>query len=314
MKLPLEAIIIGERRREDYGDIAALAESIKTYGLLHPIVVDQDGNLVAGERRLRAVEALGWGSVDVRDLGELSEAERAEIELEENLQRKDLTPVERSRTVVKLAETAKAVLQETSDVETFTTSAETSVPNSVQKPAHRPDRPGSLRDVAERIGVPPMTIVKAQQHVETAEQYPELQAPGWRQYHVLEAREKLEKLPKPDRPKAVDLVTQPGIPPRDGVEILNNLAKMPAEQRGRVFTLQESDDPRDRDLALTTAADLPPMPDPRIAILLEVVQALKRAEKAVPADEMTPRIATAKMEADSIMKELREGYDRDRRA
>lgn len=143
MKLPLEDIIVPERRREDYGDIAGLAASIAQYGLLHPIVVDENGVLVAGERRLRAVESLGWGLVDVRDLGELTQAERDEIELEENAQRKDLTPYERSRTLVKLAETAKTVLVE--QAETCAESAQ------VSRGGRGPSRtPGSLRDVADR--------------------------------------------------------------------------------------------------------------------------------------------------------------------
>ena len=113
MALPVDAITIPERRREDYGDIAGLAASIEKYGLLHPIVLDDEATLVAGGRRLEAVKSLGWDTVPVRAFGELTEAERHEIELEENLQRKDLTPYERSKTLVKLVETARQVLAET---------------------------------------------------------------------------------------------------------------------------------------------------------------------------------------------------------
>jgi ParB-like chromosome segregation protein Spo0J len=45
-------IKVGKRHRRDLGDIAALAESIKAVGLLHPIVVQPDGKLIAGARRL----------------------------------------------------------------------------------------------------------------------------------------------------------------------------------------------------------------------------------------------------------------------
>ena len=48
-------IKIGERHRDNLGDVQALAESIKTTGLLHPVVVAKSGELVTGERRL-------WGS------------------------------------------------------------------------------------------------------------------------------------------------------------------------------------------------------------------------------------------------------------
>jgi N6-adenosine-specific RNA methylase IME4 len=47
-------IKIGTRHRKELGDIEALAADINTRGLLHPIVVDLKGNLIAGERRLAA--------------------------------------------------------------------------------------------------------------------------------------------------------------------------------------------------------------------------------------------------------------------
>ena len=147
-RLPLDAITIGTRRRDDYGDIDGLAASIQKYGLLHPIVIDDEATLIAGGRRLEAVRSLGWESVPVRALGELTDAERDEIELEENLQRKDLTPGERSKTVVRLAETAAAVLREQAEFRA----------DSTQNSVGRPKEAGSLRDVAERIGVPEATI------------------------------------------------------------------------------------------------------------------------------------------------------------
>jgi ParB family chromosome partitioning protein len=61
----VESIIIGERHRRDMGDIAALAASMGELGLLHPIVVRPDGTLVAGERRLRAAQLLGWKKIPV---------------------------------------------------------------------------------------------------------------------------------------------------------------------------------------------------------------------------------------------------------
>jgi ParB-like chromosome segregation protein Spo0J len=44
-------IKVGQRRREDFGDLQGLADSIAKYGLFHPVIVDGDDNLVAGERR-----------------------------------------------------------------------------------------------------------------------------------------------------------------------------------------------------------------------------------------------------------------------
>jgi len=68
-----------------------LANSISTHGLFHPIIVDQDKFLVAGERRLEAFKLLGRTEIQVHYLDELDPIETKVIELEENVQRADLT-------------------------------------------------------------------------------------------------------------------------------------------------------------------------------------------------------------------------------
>jgi ParB-like nuclease domain len=73
-------IAIGVRHRRDLGDIDSLAASIGALGLLHPVVVRPDGSLIAGERRLRACESLGWTTVPVRvvDMENVTRGELAE--------------------------------------------------------------------------------------------------------------------------------------------------------------------------------------------------------------------------------------------
>lgn len=91
MKVPISKIIVEDRFREDFGDIEGLAKSIQTHGLLHPIVVVSEGDsyrLVAGERRLRAHQLLGLEEIEVRLRENLDELQQREIELEENLHRK----------------------------------------------------------------------------------------------------------------------------------------------------------------------------------------------------------------------------------
>lgn len=75
MKIQISDIIIGERRREDMVDIEGLAESIATYGLLHPIVTDEKNRLVAGGRRLAAYASLGWQQIGAKSIGELTDKE-----------------------------------------------------------------------------------------------------------------------------------------------------------------------------------------------------------------------------------------------
>jgi ParB family chromosome partitioning protein len=60
MTKSISDIRVGDNRhRRELGDIAGLAESIRTIGLLHPITVDAEGNLLAGARRLAACKQLG---------------------------------------------------------------------------------------------------------------------------------------------------------------------------------------------------------------------------------------------------------------
>jgi hypothetical protein len=86
-----EVKIRDERFREEYGEIEELAVSIQRYGLLHPIIVDEELFLVAGERRLKAHRLLGITEIEVKQLKETTELEKREIEIEENLKRKDFT-------------------------------------------------------------------------------------------------------------------------------------------------------------------------------------------------------------------------------
>lgn len=180
---------IGKRRREDFGDINVLADSIGKYNLLHPITVDSHNNLVAGERRLRACKQLGWLEIPARAFTDLTADERREIELEENVRRKDLTPYERSKDVVALAEVAAKVLVQ-----------HTKTPNPK---GGRPPKAGvSLQDVATRIGVPRETVDKARQHVAAVTKYPELAAHGIPQKDAITISKSLDALAEGERDEA----------------------------------------------------------------------------------------------------------------
>lgn len=90
---PLHSIWLDrtKRQRRELEDIPQLASSIQRAGMLiNPIVVKRDGELVAGERRLEACRSLGWTSVPVHFLEDMSEEEVYLIELEENVARSDL--------------------------------------------------------------------------------------------------------------------------------------------------------------------------------------------------------------------------------
>jgi len=63
MKMKISDIKIGNRFRKDLGDIHALADSIKDIGLLQPIVINENNELIAGQRRIDACKYLGWTEI-----------------------------------------------------------------------------------------------------------------------------------------------------------------------------------------------------------------------------------------------------------
>jgi DNA modification methylase len=93
----MESITVTERFRQDYGDVQSLADSIKQEGLLQPLVLDSDHNLLAGGRRYQAIKLLGWERVECHYIYELDDISRRRIELAENIHRKDLTWQERAK-------------------------------------------------------------------------------------------------------------------------------------------------------------------------------------------------------------------------
>jgi len=98
MLMPLDGIRVGNRARKDMGDIDALAASISEVGLLHPVVVDSDMYLLAGERRLAACRRLGFDRVQVRVAVNVHDLATAlAVERDENTCRKDFTPEEAVR-------------------------------------------------------------------------------------------------------------------------------------------------------------------------------------------------------------------------
>lgn len=89
-------------------DLRELADSIREHGILQPLVVTYDGAtdqyiLIAGERRLRAAKLVGLETVPVL-IRTVTEQERLELALIENVQRADLTPVETADAFRQLAE------------------------------------------------------------------------------------------------------------------------------------------------------------------------------------------------------------------
>lgn len=107
-ELPLEALVPGRyqpRSQMDEGALYELAESIKSQGVMQPVLVralaDDRFEIIAGERRSRAARIAGLDSIPalVKDVDDRTALAMA---LVENLQREDLNPLEEARGIARL--------------------------------------------------------------------------------------------------------------------------------------------------------------------------------------------------------------------
>ena len=97
------------RKEFDEDTIRELAESIEEHGLIQPILVRPLDNgmyqIVAGERRWRALHMLGWNDREIPVIiKELDDEETAKIALVENVLREDLNPIDEAKAYNELIE------------------------------------------------------------------------------------------------------------------------------------------------------------------------------------------------------------------
>lgn len=91
MLIDIDKIVVGDRIRKDFGDLTDLTESIKKNGLIHPIAINKNYELLAGERRLRVCKSLGWDRIEAHMLDTESEEQDLAIEMDENNTRRNFT-------------------------------------------------------------------------------------------------------------------------------------------------------------------------------------------------------------------------------
>lgn len=112
MLVDIEKIKVSDRIRKDFGDIEELARDIDQNGLINPIVLTPDNQLVAGERRLRAHQFLKRQQVDARIM-EISDYEhQLRLEISENEHRKEFTFSERIEWAKRLEEVERIKAKE----------------------------------------------------------------------------------------------------------------------------------------------------------------------------------------------------------
>lgn len=109
LQIPLEQIVPNKyqpRGTFDSETLRELAQSIKSNGVIQPIVVRKTGGhfqIIAGERRWRAAQLAGLKSIPAV-ISEVSEYKMLEMALIENIQRQDLNPIEEASAYASLIE------------------------------------------------------------------------------------------------------------------------------------------------------------------------------------------------------------------
>lgn len=119
--LPIEAIIPNPRQprvKVNTNELQELADSIREHGIIQPLIVsrEHDGShyvLIAGERRLEAARLAGLQSIPAI-LRQVTDQDRLELALIENVQRSDLMPLETAEAYRQLSEEFKLSHEEIS--------------------------------------------------------------------------------------------------------------------------------------------------------------------------------------------------------
>lgn len=97
LEVPLSDIIVKDRLRKDLGDLTEMKESILEKGLIQPITINKNYELVAGGRRYTSHVELELPTIDCIVRETIDELDEREVELFENIHRKDMTWQEKIR-------------------------------------------------------------------------------------------------------------------------------------------------------------------------------------------------------------------------
>lgn len=191
-------------------DVSDLEKSIKTVGLIAPLVVTPDGTLLAGGRRYQALLNLGYTDalVTIIDQGEL---ERELISIDENLVRKDLSKMEMEGHLRRAKELHQALHPEDfemkDDDQDLTVDQDEDETVTRTKPKVKSERlPGEsfLRKVSEKTGLSPKQIHEAIRRDEAAGE--EIKGARARGELSLSQTNELVKLEKKDQARALAAV------------------------------------------------------------------------------------------------------------
>jgi len=121
--------------------------------------------------------------------------------------------------------------------------------------------------------------------------------------------EKVDAFPADERDRArafLQGVVDRGNHTSTAVELADNLLGMPEEDRLRIYVLNESDDERDNSLAMTEAAQLPPMPHPALPHLRDAGRSVARAMRTIDSDAGAASLKRIRDDLAAVISTLKE--------
>jgi len=256
---PIKNIRIPKNRgRKEFKNIQAMSESIREHGIIHPPTVtsNADGTytLVAGERRFRGAVLAGLTHLPITIRDDLSELERRGLELEENVQRSDLTWDEQ---VDLLAELHKLKLESDpnwcqKDTAELTRQSQAHVSLQLTVAKKLADDP-ELRARVKKLDI--RSAAKVIKREEQEAKARRLQSQGkleiTQEFQHGDCRNLIEKLPD----NSVDLVL---MDPPYGLAKLEDLKQSPGTAPGRSFALTSDTHNLTLDEVLNLLQDLAP--------------------------------------------------------
>ena len=279
---PVADLTTGPRLRDAIGPLTSLMASLKQRGLIHPLLIRQGHVVVCGHRRLEAARRLGWETIATRNVEELSARELLDLELDENRERRDLSPYERSKR--RVAEIQQARQEAKEEAEKARGEPGRNPTGKAPKRPHRktgqgrgPARaPGSMLDVEERTGMSKPEQAEAVMHVTYADRWPFLQSEQFRPSHILAIRETLVgRVPVEEHGPLMAWAEADEWPPHMFPRGLVLYAELPEARRAHLRGIAETDPRRASAILFTTRA----LPDPGLTLFANGIDRIRVARR-----------------------------------
>lgn len=156
---PLAEIKLNSPYLRTNTDVSSLMKSIESVGLIHPVTINSEGELLAGARRFQAVQELGWDEISVQVVDQDALVQEL-ISIDENLVRSSLSPLEMEQYLNRGREIYEALRPDANKVDLSATEA-TGEEKAKQKEREEQDADSFAAVTAEKTGLSKSVIRRA---------------------------------------------------------------------------------------------------------------------------------------------------------